>query len=61
MQKKNIIDLGAYRKQSENAPKLLARESELSHSPVISRDLELAIQNLILQLREFGPIKPKNS
>jgi len=51
MQKENVIDLLAYRQQ-------LNTENELApKATTISKDLEAAIQHLILQLREFGPIK----
>lgn len=49
MQKGNVIDLTAYRNQQTD-------KGEKEKSP-ISEDLEQAIQRLILQLREYGPIK----
>ncbi|HLB43175.1 MAG TPA: hypothetical protein VJN02_10115 [Gammaproteobacteria bacterium] len=53
MQNGNVIDFKDYCKQRHLDNK---NEAVVSMYP-ISKDLELAIQHLILQLREFGPIK----
>ncbi|OGT43953.1 MAG: hypothetical protein A3F42_03500 [Gammaproteobacteria bacterium RIFCSPHIGHO2_12_FULL_37_34] len=58
MQKQNVIDLTTYRKQQFNCAETgIKHENEQEPKPAISKDLELAIQHLIIQLRELGPLK----
>lgn len=51
MRKENIVDLTTYRDQ-QGADTTLP-----THQITISADLEEAIENLIHQLREVGPIQ----